>query len=130
MRERSAQRWYDACMMRRLTMRFPLLRLHLHLHPRRLLVAPRVEVGADGALRVHGMACAICAGRARAALTAVPGVEAAAVDLEAGTAWLHLAPGAWPDREVLQAALDRVVLGGRVRRWLERAARRGTRGRA
>lgn len=113
----------------------------LRLYPRRLLLAPRVEVeGATAGtrvLRVHGLACPICAARTRAALASVPGVAAVSVDFAAGTARLRLAAGGAPDRvaseaallRALQAALDRVVVGRGARRWVERAIsrRRGTR---
>ena len=103
-------------------------------HPRRLLTAPRVEVGAGAAVaavRIEGMVCGVCAARTRSALASVPGVETADVDLEAGSARLRLAPGAHLDRAALEAALQRavdgVVVGVGARRWIERALRRPAR---
>jgi len=106
---------------------FQLMRAWARLHPRRLLVAPRVDVLEGGALRVDGMVCAVCAARTRAALASVSGVESADVDLEAGTARLRLAPGASVDRAdleaMLQRALDGVVVGLGMRCRLERITR-------
>lgn len=115
-----------------------LVRTVLHwtrMHPRRLLVAPRLHLGAEGApgeaggeatVRVRGMVCALCAQRTGAALAAVPGVEEARVDLDTGVARLRLTPGTRRDRaleEALQGALDGVVVGLGARRWVERLAR-------
>ena len=99
-------------------------------HPHRLLVAPRVQLGAEATagetgLLVRGMVCGVCAARTRDALASVPGVEAARVDLEGGAARLRLAPGTRPDgalEAALQRAVDGVVVGMGARRWLERAA--------
>lgn len=112
----------------------------LRLHPARLLRAPRVEVAAtrldaDGGatvdLQVRGMVCGVCAMRTRSALLATPGVEAASVDLDAGTARLHLEAGEHVDVDGLQQSLDRVVIALPVRRALERVVRavRGSRAR-
>jgi len=99
-------------------------------HPRRLLVAPRVEVtwsGPAGAeVAVHGLVCGVCAARTRSALLAVPGVQDACVDLDAGTATLSLAPGARLEaggmERAMQGALEHVVLGMAARRIIERIA--------
>ena len=102
------------------------------LHPRRLLVAPRVELrvqpasveGGGGEVLVRGMVCALCAARTRTALAAVPGVEDVRVDLDAGVARLRLASGTRPDRALeaaLQHAVDGVVVGLGARRLIEHA---------
>jgi len=53
---------------------------------------------------VEGMSCAACAGRVERALAAVPGVDAAAVNLLTRRATLRHAPGA-ADRAALEAAI-------------------------
>jgi len=109
------------------------------LHPDRLLRTPRVSVveplddvsAAPGpsevTLRVDGLVCSVCAARAASALRRVPGVEEARVDLAAGQAHVRLAPGAVADEAGMQRAVERVVVGMRARRWLERAAGGGRR---
>ncbi|GMU41407.1 MAG: hypothetical protein AMXMBFR23_22730 [Chloroflexota bacterium] len=95
--------------------------------PSRLRHAPRVRLAGsaavtDGALevRVDGLVCGVCAARTASALRSVPGVEAATVDLAAGRASVRLREGAAPDEAAMQAAVERVVIGMGVRRWLER----------
>jgi Cu+-exporting ATPase len=109
------------------------------LHPNRLLRAPRVSVvepldstsvapkRAKVTLRVDGLVCSVCAARTASALRRVPGVEDARVDLAAGQAHVRLAPGAVADEAGMQRAVERVVVGMRARRWLERAAGGGQR---
>ncbi|MDP2327632.1 MAG: heavy metal-associated domain-containing protein [Dehalococcoidia bacterium] len=109
------------------------------LHPDRLLRAPRVSVvepldrspvaagPSEVALRVDGLVCSVCAARTASALRRVPGVEDARVDLAAGQAHVRLAPGVVADEVAMQGAVERVVVGMRARRWLERAAGGGQR---
>ena len=99
------------------------------IHPARLLVAPRLDVAsADDecagqvTVTIRGLVCGVCAARTRAALLATPGVAAASVDLEGGTATLRLRPGTIIDAAALQRSLDRVVLGRPARRGIERVA--------
>ena len=105
--------------------------LRLRVHPRRILVAPRVTrvtpleaPGADttAEVAIAGMVCGACAARSQAAMLAAPGVRAARVDLDAGTATLRLASGAALDVAGLQSSLQRVVVGMAARRAIERAA--------
>ena len=98
----------------------------LGLHPGRLLVAPHIEVIAVAEGRaeavVHGLVCGLCSSRTRAALLRAPGVEAACVDLDTGTARLELARGAAIDVDAMQRSLDRVVIAVRARRLIARIA--------
>jgi len=104
----------------------------LRVHFRRLLAAPRVEVVSAGPgaaqVVVHGLVCDVCAARTRAALTSVPGVEDACVDLDAACASVTLAPGATVDaaamQRSMQGALERVVVGMTLRRGIERLVSR------
>ena len=106
------------------------MRRWARLHPRRLLLAPRVELGVGraglegggGDVLVRGMVCALCAARTRTALASVPSVEAVEVDLEAGVARLRLTPGTRLDgalEAALQRAVDGVVVGLGARRLIE-----------
>lgn len=109
------------------------------LHPSRLLRAPRVSVvetlvptvaetgTSEATLRVDGLVCSVCAARTAASLRRVPGVEDARVDLAGGRAHVRLAPGASVDEAAMRRAVERVVVGMRARRWLERAAGGGQR---
>ncbi len=107
----------------------PLLRAvrWLRVHPARLLLAPRVEVTRADAdtvdLAVAGLVCGVCASRTQAALRALPGVEEACVDLDAGSARLRLAPGASLEAGALDRALARAVIAMPARRAIERAVR-------
>ena len=101
----------------------------LRLHPARLLVAPRLELTSAGeecaaevTVVVHGLVCGLCAARTRSALLATPGVAAARVDLEGGTATLRLRRGGGIDAAAMQRSFDRVVLGRAARRAVERVA--------
>lgn len=103
------------------------LRRWLRLHPARLIVVPRVEVtstaGREIELTVHGLVCGVCAVRTEAALRATPAVEAACVDLDAGTARIVVASDAAVasvTAAAMQRSLDRVVVAMPVRRALER----------
>ncbi len=103
------------------------LRRWLRLHPARLIVAPRVEVtsttGREVKVAVHGLVCGVCAVRTESALRATPGVEAACVDLDAGTARIVVASGAAGasvTAAAMQRSLDRVVVAMPLRRALER----------
>jgi copper chaperone CopZ len=101
------------------------LRALAHVHPRRLLVAPRLESTEDGGeLRVHGLVCGVCADRTRQALVSVPGIEDADVDLASGTARVRLAPGAHVDEREMQTAVDRAVIFRGLRHRVERLAAR------
>ena len=95
-------------------------------YPSRLATAPTLRVTdatpERAVVRIEGLVCALCAARTQQALAAVPGVEAARVDLEAGTAELRYALGSTPDEEALRRALASVVIGGAMRRWIERVA--------
>jgi len=116
----------------------------LAFHARRLLVAPRVEAlepvetpdgpAASGDARrrqgdvvLRGVVCGVCAVRTRDALTSVPGVESAEVDLDAGRARVTYASGARPRDEdmqrAMQEALQRVVIAMPARVALERVVR-------
>ena len=93
----------------------------------RLRTAPRVHLegaapGASGVVevRVDGLVCGVCAARTASALRSVPGVEAATVDLAAGRASVRLRDGATADEGTMQAAVEGVVLGMGMRRWVER----------
>lgn len=93
---------------------------------RRLLHAPTVTaVSYEGEvtnLRIDGIVCdAVCARRAEGALAAMPGVTAASVDFDAGTATVN---GARHDRMAYETALRRTVAGYGLRRLIERVTRR------
>ena len=132
--------------------RFNLRRL-AHLHPARLLRAPRILrlTGAIGATPVvvdaseasptsdplairleaelDGLVCGLCAVRTESALAGVDGVERVEVDLATQRATLHLAPDAAASevtREHLQRALQRAVIGMTIRTQLERITSRIT----
>ena len=76
-----------------------------------------VATSDDGAmltLRVSGMGCSACSAKVQDALTAVPGIAAAAVDLEAESATLRL-DGAYREVDVWEEAvqaLDAAGFGG------------------
>lgn len=108
------------------------------LRPLRVLRAPSValdDVSCEGdacdlpapagppelLLHVEGLVCGVCAGRAAGALRSVPGVASAEVDLDSGQARLVLDEGAEVELATLQDAVEGVVVGMRVRRWIERA---------
>ncbi len=57
-------------------------------------------------LEVDGLSCASCAGRAEAALAAVPGVQAAAVNLATERAQVRVAPGTADIRDLIRAVSD------------------------
>ncbi|MCK9495092.1 MAG: heavy-metal-associated domain-containing protein [Dehalococcoidia bacterium] len=111
---------------------FRALRRHgVRVHLGRLADAPRIEAaGARGdspdvrVLRLRGVVCAVCASRTEAALRSVSGVEVASVDLEGLQATVRFSPGARVDVAALQQAVEGVVLGMGLRRWLERAVSR------
>ena len=65
-------------------------------------------------LRVSGMGCSACSAKVQDALAAVPGIAAAAVDLEAESATLRL-DGAYREVDVWEEAvqaLDAAGFGG------------------
>ena len=116
--EQSAAHWYHRGMTRASLARF------LRLHPARLIAAPRVEVISTNereiGLAVHGLVCGVCAARTEAALLATPGVDAACVDLDAGTARVTMAHGAPVSADAMQRSLERVVVAMPLRRGIER----------
>ncbi|MQC18130.1 MAG: heavy-metal-associated domain-containing protein [Chloroflexi bacterium] len=87
----------------------------------RIVDAPQVQADpADpGRLALRGV---VCANRARAALMAVPEIEEVTVELHRSEARVRYAPGARANDETLQRALEGVVVGMTVRRWLEHVA--------
>ena len=97
----------------------------LRIHPSRLATAPAlglVEATAGRAtVRIDGLVCGLCAARTQQALAAVPGVEAASVDLGAGRAEVWYATDGVIDEAALRRALDSVVVAAGMRRWIERA---------
>ena len=99
------------------------------MHPSRLATAPALRLVAvtpgRATVRIDGLVCGLCAARTQAALAAVVGVEAAAVDLNAGMAEVRYAPGGSIDEGALRRALDSVVVAGTVRRWIAWAALQG-----
>lgn len=99
----------------------------LRIHPSRLATAPAlglVEATAGRAtVRIDGLVCGLCAARTQQALAAVPGVEAASVDLGAGRAEVWYATDGVIDEAALRRALDSVVVAAGMRRWIERAMR-------
>lgn len=78
------------------------------------------EDGERVALR--GVVCSVCAVRTRQALESVPGVASVDVDLASSEARVRYVTGALPNEAALQRALDRVVVGVGIRRWIEHAA--------
>ena len=106
-------------------MRFRSLLRLMRVHPSRLASAPRLRVlGGDGTtahLVVDGLVCAACAARTTRALRTLPGVRAARVDLERGTA--EVVADAAPSVAALEAALASVVVAAGARRAMERAVR-------
>ena len=84
-----------------------------------LWVARRGATSDDGAMlmmRVSGMGCTACSAKVQDALAAVPGVAAAAVDLEAESATLQL-DGAHRETDVWEEAmkaLDAAGFGGKM----------------
>src|SRR5262249_19180297 len=96
----------------------------LRAHPRRLLTAPKVESGVEpNMVVVRGLVCSVCAARTQGALSRVPGVEEASVDLDAGPGTLRLGRGMSLDAPAAQRALERVVVGMNARRAIERVTR-------
>ena len=103
-------------------------------HLRRLFVAPSIEAfgagdpaeGRRATYQVDGLVCGVCAARTERALSSVPGVEAAAVDLDTSRVMLRLSPGASVDVSSLQGAIEDVVIGMGLRRRIERTAKRLT----
>ena len=97
------------------------------LHPWRLLTAPRLRVvqERDGRseIAIEGLVCGLCARRTERALSVLPGVERADVDLATGRACLEHR-GRPPGERELAAALERVVIAPRWRRRIEAIARR------
>ncbi len=81
-----------------------------------------VDVADGGRVALRGVVCSVCAARTQRALEGVVGVESVDVDLARSEARLRYAPGVVPDEAALQDALDRVVVGMGVRRWIEDAA--------
>ena len=82
-----------------------------------------VEQGGDGCTRaklsIDGLVCDVCAARARRALTKLPGVTGAEVDLESGAATVEFA-GQAASEEALAQAVEGQVLLRPARRWLAR----------
>jgi hypothetical protein len=102
------------------------MRIHLH----RLFDTPTARVeSTDGDLtrvKIDGLVCdQVCASRARQAFSKLAGVRSVAVDFEAGVATVEGIPRAESD---YQRALDSVVAGKPVRRFLAAMARRRTDG--
>ena len=99
----------------------------LHLHPRRLLTAPRLRVSSEGErsseLAIDGLVCGVCATRTARALRSVPGVTSASVDLARGCATIEHG-GAAPDLARLAEAVDGVVVARpwrlRIEAWTAR----------
>lgn len=104
-------------------MRFHSLLRLVRVHPSRLASAPRLRVlAAEGAtlrLAVDGLVCGVCAARTASVLRSVPGVQAARVDLDRGTAEV-VTSGPVPTG-ALEAALASVVVAAGARQVLERA---------
>ena len=110
------------------------LRRHgFRLHLRRLTQAPRVDLASgqraslgagERTLALRGVVCGVCAARTESALTSVPGVESARVDLDGSRAVVRLSPGAEVDAATLQRALEHVVVGMGARRRIEGLAGR------
>lgn len=114
-------------------MRFRSLLRLLRVHPLRLASAPRLRVlgrpsGDEAAtlhLAVDGLVCAACAARTASALRALPGVHAAHVDLDRGTAEVVMVQASTPpSAATLEAALASVVVAPWARRAIERVVTR------
>jgi len=93
------------------------MRLHLH----RLFTSPTVRVQSADADRtvvhIDGLVCDdVCAVRSQRALSQLDGVRNVTVDFDAGTATIEGAPHSEAE---YQRALDSVVAGKPLRRWLE-----------
>ena len=111
----------------------------LHLHPRRLLTAPRLRVSSEGErtseLAIDGLVCGVCATRTARALRGVPGVKSASVDLASGCATIEHGEDA-PDLARLAEAVDGAVVARpwrvRIEAWAVRLreGRRRLRGNA
>jgi copper chaperone CopZ len=90
-----------------------------------MVTAPRATIlSADGdttRLRIDGMVCdAVCATRTRRALLAVAGARDVRIDFASGTAEVDGPPQA---QAAYERALRRVVVGGVLRRTVERLHR-------
>jgi|DewCreStandDraft_5_1066085.scaffolds.fasta_scaffold00371_20 copper chaperone CopZ len=93
----------------------------MRIYWRRLFHLPRTSVlGCEGEtvrLRIEGLACDLCAARARRGLLSLPGVREATVDLATGTA--SVKADAPPSAEAIERAVGRTVIFPRLRRWLD-----------
>src|SRR5438105_7836063 len=99
----------------------------MRLRLRRLLDYPTARVestdGNETRIKIEGLVCDnVCAIRTQQAFSKLPGVQAVAVDFEAGIATVEGRPQTEAD---YQRALDSVVAMKPLRRWL--ASRHGRR---
>ncbi len=79
---------------------------------RRLFIFPRARVlafeGRTAHLQVEGLVCDLCAARVRRGLLSLPQVREAQVDLEGGTATVHL-QGPVADEALVRAVHRQVI---------------------